>query len=410
MPAAIGAPPPSRSKFTLKLPKRKPPVQKKVTSTYNAHLVPNTLLVMPNKAGNDDAMQKIREVNGTIVRSIGHGRTMCWEVQFESQESFLSAEKELVKDKNFKRMQRTHIYKPQVLNDQYYGSEYYIDELNVEPAWAQSPGEQNNIIGIVDTGVNPKNMDLAGKCYVGYDCNKDKEKQKDTAGHGTMVATTAAATGNNGVLTAGPARNSLIFPLNAYHKYWGFTDANLLEAVDQCIQRGIKIINMSLNADPPYTIANPTENALLLSVFEDYHNINGGLIFNSCGNSGRTANYYDASPRSPYLIVVTALDETGGLADFSTFGSCVWFTAPGSNIACSTKSGKGKIAYVSGTSFSCPLVASVAALIWGAKPSLTNVQVENKLKATASNIPGGVNDYYGYGLPDASAAMYSALH
>jgi hypothetical protein len=51
----------------------------------------------------------------------------------------------------------------------------------------------------------------------------------------------------------------------------------------------------------------------------------------------------------------------------------------------------------------CPHVAGVAALIWGAKPSLTNVQLRNVLNATANDM---WNDpwRYGNGLVDAWAA------
>jgi subtilisin family serine protease len=379
----------------------------------------NSLLIMPNKSDKDDAFQKIREVNGTIVRTIGTGENTVWEVEFASQDQFLKAERELIKDKHLKKMQRNYIYQVQT-NDEYFPAQDYLvpqKGLNVLDAWAQSSGEQTNIIGVIDTGVSLKNVDLLGKCYTGYDCTKDKETQKDTAGHGTMVSTTAAAINNNFYLTAGPARNSQIFPLNAYSKkIGGFPTGNLIEAMDQCISRGIKIVNMSLNNKyPEYSISNSSYNSVLHTQFQQFHN-NGGLVFNAAGNDPHEDTM---NARQPYLIVVSASDTaTGYLANFSTYGNPVWFTAPGTNIVCSSKAGKGKVVAVSGTSFSSPLVASIAALIWGAKPSLTNTQVEQILIQTANKkhdprYPSGYgvpNNVYGYGMPDAAAAMYSALH
>jgi len=86
---------------------------------------------------------------------------------------------------------------------------------------------------------------------------------------------------------------------------------------------------------------------------------------------------------------------------------------PGVYIPCSTKQKEGKIVAVSGTSFSSPLAASIAALIWGAKPSLTNLQVEQIMINTANrkhdpDFSGGYvapNQVYGYGMPDAGAAL-----
>lgn len=369
----------------------------------------NSLLIMPNKADKDDAMQTVREVSGTIVQTIGSGDRTVWVVEFPSQESFLKAEKSLVNDKHLNKIQRNYVFSTQT-NDQFFPSQTYLPKLNVINAWNSSPGEQINTIAVIDTGVSLKNLDLAGKCYEGYDCNKDREKQKDTAGHGTMVSTTAAAINNNYLLTAGPARNSRIFPINAYvKKIGGFPANTLIEAMDQCITRGIKIVNMSLNnANPEFSISNATNNDVLHSQFQTFHN-NGGLVFNAAGNDG---NEDTLNPRYPYLIVVSALDPYGRKASFSKYGNPVWFTAPGVGIVCSSKAGKGKAVSVSGTSFSSPLVASIAALLWGAKPSLTNTQLEQLLISTTNkehdslNKNYGVpNNFYGYGMPDADKAM-----
>jgi subtilisin family serine protease len=365
---------------------------------------------MPNKSDKDDAMQTIREVSGTIVKTIGSGDRTVWVVEFPSQESFLKAEKTLVKDKHLNKIQRNYVFTTQT-NDQFFPSQTYLPTLNVINAWNSSPGEHSNTIAVIDTGVSLKNMDLAGKCDAGYDCNKDREQQKDTAGHGTMVSTTAAAINNNFLLTAGPARNTRIFPINAYvKKIGGFPTETLIEAMDQCIARGIKIVNMSLNhPDPRYSISNSTYNSVLHSQFQTFHDNNGGLVFNAAGNDG---NEDRLNPRYSYLIVVSALDNDGHKAYFSKYGNPVWFTAPGVGIVCSSKSGKGKAVSVSGTSFSSPLVASIAALIWGAKPSLSNTQVEQLLISTANknhdpdNPNYGVpNNFYGYGMPDAGKAM-----
>lgn len=371
----------------------------------------NSILIMPNKGDTDNAMQKLREVNGTVSRVLGSGDSTTWVVKFETPSAFIKAEKQLIKDKHFKNVQRNYIFSPQT-NDQYFPAQQTIYSptfLNVVNGWNRSPGEQRNVIAIIDTGVSLKNIDLVGKCYPGYDCRKGREQQKDTAGHGTMVSTTAAAIGDNYLLTAGPARNSAIFPINAYVKK-GFPTDTLVEAMDQCMARGIKIANMSLNARAPeYSLSNKNYNAVLHDRFKTYHD-NGGLLFNAAGNEADN----DTNPRWPYLIVVSATDTSSGqLASFSTYGNSVWFTAPGVYIPCSTKQKEGKIVAVSGTSFSSPLAASIAALIWGAKPSLTNLQVEQIMINTANrkhdpNFSGGYvapNQVYGYGMPDAGAAL-----
>jgi serine protease len=60
----------------------------------------------------------------------------------------------------------------------------------------------------------------------------------------------------------------------------------------------------------------------------------------------------------------------------------------------------------SGTSFSSPHVAGVAALIWSYGPQWTNEQILEALRATAKDLgPPGKDNSYGYGLPQAKPAL-----
>jgi len=59
-----------------------------------------------------------------------------------------------------------------------------------------------------------------------------------------------------------------------------------------------------------------------------------------------------------------------------------------------------------GTSMATPHVSGVAALIWSADPSLTNVQIREAMDATAEDLGDPGRDvYYGYGLVQAKAAL-----
>ena len=74
-------------------------------------------------------------------------------------------------------------------------------------------------------------------------------------------------------------------------------------------------------------------------------------------------------------------------------------------------------AYSSGTSMATPHVAGVAALVWSARPSLSNTDVRGILEKTAKplsdpSLPGtdaARDDYFGYGLVQAKAAVDMAL-
>ncbi len=64
--------------------------------------------------------------------------------------------------------------------------------------------------------------------------------------------------------------------------------------------------------------------------------------------------------------------------------------------------------YYDGTSMATPHVSAVAALVWSAKPSATNVEIRDALANTAQDLGAAGRDvYYGYGLVQAKAAIDS---
>lgn len=370
----------------------------------------NTLLVMPCKSSDDESLDTLQELKGTVVRTIGHGSLTVWEVTFPDTEHFAKAEKELTSDKKFSSVQRDYVlHSNETTTDGFFASEWYLNALNVPAAWDLTHGSPAAMIAVIDTGVNTSNPDLQGKCFTGYDAVLHTGSQNDVQGHGTMCSTTAAAIANNGNNTVGPARLSTIFPIRAGQPDGTFFSADILEGFYYTINNTpAKLINFSVNSNPPYSIANKSIHSTLHTYFKTFHDTKGGLIFNAAGNSA----LFDSNPLLPYLIVVSAIGEPAPpnfdyvLTDFSNYGNCIWFSAPGDNIFCSDNT--NSVVSVAGTSFSSPLTCSVAALIWGAKPSLTNLQVESIMKSHSINYSPW-NIYYGYGMPDAHACVQAAL-
>lgn len=353
----------------------------------------------------EDLQTALRRMGGQVVETIGEGHMTVWVVRFPSVERFLQAERRLVNDTRVKSMQRDFLSKAKAapVDDPYFPSQWYMDALNVIPAWNLSKGA-GNVLGILDSGSDISIDDLKGKSHAGFDAIDNKMSQVDVEGHGTQVATTACATANNGTGTAGPATLTKVYPVRVAYSDGFVSVSAILKAIDHCGNANIKVINLSSNADPPFSFAHKKFNRVLHTYMEWYHDAKGGLLFNSAGNSGTK----DSSRMQPYMIVVSAIDQSYSLANFSTWGRPVWFTAPGTNIVCSNRG--GKVVTVSGTSFSSPLCASIAALIWGAKPSMTNLQVEKVMIETSKKTKRrDWNQWFGYGLPDAEAAMRKVL-
>lgn len=376
--------------------------------------VPDELLVMASGTSDQQELaESLQAVHGEIVRTIGSGARTVYVVRTEKG-AIADTENKLRKDQNIAMVQRNYMVQMQqksavVPNDPYYSSQWHIGGVNAQAAWSSSTG-QGMTVAIIDSGVPVNGVDISGKVRLngvavnGYDAVKRVASQGPTGDHGAMTATTACAVTNNRTNTAGVAPAAAIYPIKVSDSSGRITESALLEAIDHAGSKGIKILNVSLNSSPPYSLSNRSAHPVFHSYADWYHSQVGGLIFLAAGNDARE----DTSPISPNLIVVSAISPAYKMATFSTYGSNVWFTGPGESIVCTSAS--GRVASVAGTSFSTPCLAGVAALVWAANPQLKNTDVERILVSTCYRASSGAayTKYFGYGLPNAKAAVGAA--
>src|SRR5207237_3933002 len=117
-----------------------------------------------------------------------------------------------------------------------------------------------------------------------------------------------------------------------------------------------------------------------------------GVVAISAGNDCT----FDSAADNPYVLKVSATDSNDAIASFSTTGNGVDLAAPGVSVL--TTSVGGKYNNWSGTSFSAPVVAGVAALVFSANSTLTGAQVVDILHKTADDLgAAGFDTQYGYG-------------
>ena len=134
------------------------------------------------------------------------------------------------------------------------------------------------------------------------------------------------------------------------------------------------------------------------------------LVFNAAGN-----NFMSAPADGDSVISVGAVTSTGELTRFSYLNRTADgrmkpdVVAMGSFVKSVNPNSVGAFTHVSGTSFSCPLVAGVAALILSAHPDLTPMQVRDALRETADRADNPELGY-GWGIVNAlDAILYHGL-
>ena len=148
----------------------------------------------------------------------------------------------------------------------------------------------------------------------------------------------------------------------------------------------------------------------------------GVLVVNAMGNEG---NYQSGTKNTGTMIApadadsilsVGAVGSDGSIASFSSTGptfdgrSKPEVVAQGVNVY--VAGGSGSYQNSNGTSFSTPLTAGVAALVFSAHPTWTPMQVRNAIMQTAKplfNTAAGMtarpNNFFGWGMVDALKAV-----
>jgi subtilisin family serine protease len=285
-------------------------------------------------------------------------------------------------------------------NDNFFDLQWHHQNINSPLAWDTTTGSNSVLVAVCDTGFDTDHPDLQNNLRLGlaYNAQENNTYIEDVAGHGTGTAGTLGAVGNNSVGVAGVNWDVDIIPVRI-----AISDSNnsaYISTMATCIEyaadKGARVVNLSYGG-----IESATINAAA-----QYLRDRNGLLFMSAGNSG---SEYPSYPDYVSFVGVGATDQNNLKADFSDWGNYVDITAPGVDIA--TTYLNGEYVYYSGTSFSSPVTAGVAALMVAANPSLTPNEIEQGLFSSAVDLGvAGDDNVYGHGLVNASGAVQYAMN
>ena len=270
-------------------------------------------------------------------------------------------------------------------------------DIDFPEALALVTGTQKKAVGVIDSGIDYTHPDLAanmwtnpgeiagngidddGNLYIddvyGWDFANNDNDPMDDNHHGTHVAGTIAAVGNNNLGVIGVAPNNVsLVALKFLDASGSGATSNAILALDYATANGIQITNNSWGGLLPIP-SQALEDAI--TAFEAV----GGLFVAAAGNSSLYTDIFPAYPASypnANIISVAATDHNDNLAYYSNFGThSVDIAAPGSDIF-STLPGN-QYGYLSGTSMASPHVAGAVALVWSQNPTLTAQEVKQKV-------------------------------
>lgn len=375
-------------------------------------------------AAGNSRVRKVLPLSGLVIIDLPSGSDlMAAARQFESRPEVEFA----VPD--------TLVYPALIPNDPEYSQQWHLPKIAAPLAWDVTTGTDTVTIAVVDSGCDMDHPDLVSKIWTnpgeipgneidddgngyvddvhGYDIYHDdgdptpqplSGSANDVVSHGTLVAGTAAAVGNNSWGTAGIDWQAQIMVLQVFGRDGSeqppTSISMVAEAIDYATANGADIINLSIGGGYSAAFSPPINTA-----YES-----GKLVIAAAGNNYAELTNDDYTWKSPvcndgpnplidnYVLGVTATDSDDRKPGFANWdGSTANFVdvaAPGVNIygpAFYDPSYPGFDEYWytnNGTSFSTPIASGLAALIIAHNPGLRGnpAAVYQIIRDTTDNI------------------------
>lgn len=379
----------------------------------------------PHRARRYHGTSEIPEISRTYIIEPNVNTRKEWEELLDS----------LRKDPSFEYVELDRIVTVQMTpNDPYFSSRsswgqsyddlYGIKKITCPEAWDLANGS-GVIVAVIDTGIDKTHPDIAANIWTnaqeiegngidddnngyiddvwGWNFTDSTNSSIDDNGHGTHVAGTIAAVGNNGTGVIGVAPNAKVMDLKALKKDGGGYDSWIAAAIRYAADNGADVINCSFGG--------PGSSSTLEEAINYAYSL-GVVVVAAAGNEQSDVKGYHPGGLHN-VITVSALDNNGDLASFSNFGTEVDVAAPGVDIlslrAAGTAMGDPIGEYytrANGTSMAAPHVSGLAALILSRHPEFSNGQVRQVISSSADDIfTSGFDRNSGFGQVNAFKAV-----
>lgn len=280
-------------------------------------------------------------------------------------------------------------------------------DVDAPEAWDIETGASNEVlVAVLDSGVNLNHADLRANIWAnpdeianngidddgngfiddvrGWDFVNNDNNPQDDLNHGSHVAGTIAAVGNNGIGVTGVSWSAKILPVKFMNQFGQGSTANSIRALDYAVAMGAQVSNLSFGGN---NFSQAQYDAIAAA------GAAGHVVVIAAGNSsGNSDNFpiYPAAYNLPNIISVAATDSMDNLANFSNYGATsVDLAAPGVGIL-STVLNNG-YANMNGTSMSTPHVTGAVALMLSRQPNLSVAEIKSILLSTVDPVTALAN-------------------
>jgi subtilisin family serine protease len=279
-------------------------------------------------------------------------------------------------------------------------------DIDAPEAWDTTTGSDAVTVAVVDTGIDYNHVDFRDGVQSNIWLNDDPIDGLDNDGngkvddlrgwnfaantndplddhdHGTHVAGTIGARGNNSEGITGVNWRVKLMAVKAADASGLFSDSSIVQSFQYACANGAKVINGSFGGGSFSQAELDAINACPGSLFVFSAGNGGG---DGVGDNNDALPHYPCSYPAPNIVCVAASDLNDTRASFSNFGvSSVDLAAPGEGILSTIP---GDYDVFDGTSMAAPHVAGAAALVLADRPALTTLELRRALLLAAETKP-----------------------
>lgn len=269
--------------------------------------------------------------------------------------------------------------------------DWHLDRMKVKETWKITKGSPSVIVAICDSGINQDLRAFKGKVLKGWNFIDGNTDTSPNTSHGTAVASYVAASGLNGAGISGIAPDVTLLPGKIVTKTGGVPTSAMLGCIRWAANQGAKVINVSMTGVNEWSSQSAAR----------YANQKGAVVIWAAGNQNYSTRWTDKKE----IIAVAGSDLNNRRYQAGDFGSNTGYfvdiTAPGEGVYFLSLDGSYRKS--NGTSFSAPMIAAAAALLYSIKPDLTPAQVLRYLQRGARYL--GNKRSFGAGLVDVRKSI-----
>ena len=279
-------------------------------------------------------------------------------VRLSAGDSVAAAARELERDPNVLSAEPNHVYRlSAVPNDPRFSELWGLNQasdadLDAPEAWDRSTGSRNVIVAVIDSGVDYTHPDLVDNIWVnddpvdgadndgngflddthGWDFVGSDHSPLDENGHGTHVAGTIGAEGNNGIGVAGLNWQVSLMAVRAASSEGDLTSAAIANSIHYACANGADVVNGSFGG--------PSSDATIAAEVVSAACRNTLFVF-AAGNSSQDLDFFSSYPcelhlppvSAPNVLCVAATGKNDEFAAFSNHGTtAVHLAAPGVDV------------------------------------------------------------------------------